>query len=447
MSGTLFRESGGGFQGWAVGAVLCAALFTGAAGAQPAGPALAAPPAPVAEPTQAAAPAPETAPADVDGAVTPAGCASCGGGLLGLPPSDASDIGGGCTPGCGGGCGCGAAAACPAGGRASCCCDATDGPGRFLCGIYQCICCPDPCYEPHWCALADQAFGQSSGPRPVTEMRLKFEEGFDMKFPDMAEFFMARSDGGAGAKGPRQTVAAILNSNEATYREFHMINEAAVGRFSAWIDLPYENVSFDDYRGAAGLGDLSFGTKSMLLDCDLLQFTFEFNTYTPTGNFTRGLGDGHVSLEPGFLFALKLAPETYLQSEIAYRFPLGGDQAFEGPVFHYHFSLNQLLWHCGHDLKLVGAAELNGWWFTGGEYTATGNPMGSATPVAPGAAGAGTQLDFAVSGSPFAEVLNIGPSARLVICDKIDFGVAAFFNVTDGSLGNEILEAEFRWRF
>ncbi len=373
----------------------------------------------------AAAPAaPEAAPANVDGAVTPAGCASCQGGLLGLPPSDVSDIGGGCAS-----CGCGHGNGCVPGRRpCDCCCDA-DGPGRFLCGIYQCICCPDPCYEPQWCALADQAFGQSSGPRPVTEMRLKFEEHFDMKFPDMAEFFMPQSN----AKGPRLT-APVADANFATDREFHIINEAAIGRFSAWVDVPYENVSFENYNGAAGLGDLSIGTKSLLLDCELLQFTFEFNTYTPTGNFTRGLGNGNVSLEPGFLFALKLAPETYLQSEIAYRFPLGGDQAFEGPVFHYHFSLNQMLWHCGHDLKLVGAAELNGWWFTGGEYTETGST-------------ANTPLVAAVSGSPFAEVLNIGPSARLVICDKIDFGVAAFFNLTDGSIGNEVLEAEFRWRF
>ena len=29
-----------------------------------------------------------------------------------------------------------------------------------------------------------------------------------------------------------------------------------------------------------------------------------------TGNFLKGLGTGHVSLEPGFLMALKLAPET-----------------------------------------------------------------------------------------------------------------------------------------
>ncbi|HVS35456.1 MAG TPA: hypothetical protein VMS17_07715 [Gemmataceae bacterium] len=411
MSGTLARDSRRAFRRCAAGAVVCAALFAGASRAQ-------LPPAPVSVPPTLAA-----TPAQADGGVVQAGCAACQGGVLGLPPSDLGEISG-CSS-----CGCGSNGCVPGRKPCDCCCDATDGPGRFFCGIYQCICCPDPCYEPQWNALADQAFGQTSGPRPVTEMRLKFEEGFDMKFPDLAEFFMPQSN----TKGPKLT-QPVLDANLATYREFHLINEAAIGKFSAWIDLPYENVSFENYNGAAGLGDLSIGTKSMLLDCELLQFTFEFNTYTPTGNFTRGLGTGHVSLEPGFLMALKLAPETYLQGEIAYRFPLGGDQAFEGAVFEYHASLNHLLWCCGHDLKLVGAAELNGWQFLGGEFTATGS-----TPAA--------ALSAPVSSSPFASVLNIGPSARLVICDKIDFGLAGFFNLSDGSLGNEILEAEFRWRF
>ena len=414
MSGTLFRESGGGFRIWAAGGVLFAALFAAASRAEPAPSPTPAPAAPTAAPADPGA-------GDVDGAVVPAGCASCSGGLLGLPPTDVGEVSG-CAS-----CGCGGNGCVPGRKPCDCCCDATDGPGRFLCGLYQCICCPDPCYDPHWCALADSSFFQTSGPRPVTQMDLRYEQGWNMPFPDKSEFFMARADG----KGKFQpvTAAAIVDDNLATYRELHMYNEAAIGKFSAWIDLPYENVSFKDYNGAAGLGDLSFGTKSMLLDCELLQFTFEFNTFTPTGNFLRGLGTGHVSLEPGFLMALKLAPETYLQSELAYRFPLGGDQAFEGPVFHYHLSLNQLLCHCGHDIQLIGTAEFNGWQFTGGEYTGAGG------------------VDLAVSSSPAAEVFNMGPGVRLVVCDKIDFGVAGYFNVSSGSIAKELLEAEFRWRF
>ena len=44
------------------------------------------------------------------------------------------------------------------------------------------------------------------------------------------------------------------------------------------------------------------------------------------------------------------------------------------------------------------------------------------------------------------DVFNMGPGVRLVICDKIDFGVAGYFNVSSGSVAKELLEAEFRWR-
>ena len=61
---------------------------------------------------------------------------------------------------------------------------------------------------------------------------------------------------------------------------------------------------------SSGFGDLDIGTKSLLLDCELLQVAFQFITYIPTGDFHKGLGTGHVSLEPSILFALKLSPLT-----------------------------------------------------------------------------------------------------------------------------------------
>jgi hypothetical protein len=44
-------------------------------------------------------------------------------------------------------------------------------------------------------------------------------------------------------------------------------------------------------------------------------------------------------------------------------------------------------------------------------------------------------------------VLNIGPGIRLVVCNTIDIGVAGAFALTHGSVGDEILVADFRWRF
>jgi hypothetical protein len=394
MSGKLFR-------GWVAGAILWAACLGVPLAAQQAPPPLAPP---------AGVPAPSSG---HDDAVVPAGCSTCGSGLLGAP---APDLG---LPGCGNGCG----GPCYPGRKpCDCCCDADGRCGRILCGIYQCICCPDPCYEPRWVALADSAFF-ADAPRPMTQMRFRYDHVWDMPFPDKAEFFWAKING----KGPHSPISN-RGENAASYRDFSIYNEAARGAFGLSVEIPYRQVSPHFFDGASGLADLTIGTKSLLLDCELLQFAFGFKTFIPTGNFTRGLGIGHVSLEPSLLLALKLTPETYLQSELAYRFPLGGTGGFEGPVFHYHCSLNRQLWCCGHDIQLIGTAELNGYEFTGGGYTdpATG---------------------LALSAKDVGSILSIGPGIRLVICDKLDIGAGSAFNLLKDSVGDEWLRVEIRYRF
>jgi hypothetical protein len=350
-----------------------------------------------------------------DGGVVPAGCSSCSGGLLGAPGPNLGPVG--CDGCCGGNC-------YPGRKPCDCCCDSNSRCGRFFCGLYECVCCPDPCYEPHWEALADAAFFQDA-PRPVTQMRLRFDNVWNYPFPDKAEYLWARADGrGAGPKPP----AGVLGEKRVEYRDISLYNEVGIGRFSTWMELPYRHVEPETFNGASGIADLVIGTKSLLLDCELLQVTFGFNTHVPTGNFTKGLGVNHVSLEPTLLMALKLTPTTYLQGEAAYWFPIGGDQTYEGPIFHYHLSLNHLLWCCGTGIKVVGNVELNGYEIMGGAFTDpfTGQPR---------------------SAKDVGDILSVGPGIRLIFCDKIDVGLGSAFKVTADSMGEEFLRAEFRWRF
>ena len=359
---------------------------------------------------------PDTSPTKAADGLVQTGCASCSAGVLGNAPPDGL---GGCSScgGCGSG-GCNGRRAC------DCSCDGENAAARLFYGFYHCVCCPDPCYEAHWNALADAAFFTEAA-RPVTQMRLRYEHVWDYPFPDKSEYLYPRADG--KGKGPKPR-AGTFGGGRVNYQTFMFYNEVAIDRFSASIELPYEQVSPDNYAGASGFGDMSIGTKSMLLDCELMQFTFGFKTIVPSGNFSKGLGTGHVSLEPSLMLSLKLAPETYLQSQLAYRFPLGGDGTYQGPVLHYHLSVNQLLWHCGHDIKLIGVAELNGYELLGGSYTSTD-----------------TGLPLSAKG--ISDIVSIGPGIRLVICDKIDFGVGTAFNFTSNSMGDESLRLEFRWRF
>jgi hypothetical protein len=258
----------------------------------------------------------------------------------------------------------------------------------------------------------------------MTQMRLRGDFGWNLQFPDRSEWFWARDDGKGKGPGP---VGSIAN-NRLDYQQGALYTEAAIERFGMFVEVPYLHVSPDAFNTASGLGDLNLGTKTLLLDCDLIQFSFQFRVFVPTGNFGRGLGTGHTSLEPSFLMALKLSPRTYLQAQTSYWFPIGGDQAYEGNVFHYHFSINHLLWNCGHDIQLIGTLEAGGYEFASGEFT---DPV-TLLPVH--ARGVGS-------------IFNVGPGLRLHLCDKIDFGAGTAFAITDNHLAEELVRAEFRIRF
>lgn len=359
------------------------------------------------------------------GGIVPVGCSSCGGGLLGPSTPPAADGDG--IP-CAAGCGC--TQCYPGQIPCDCCGDSSNCFSRFFGGIYRCICCPDPCYLSSWRALANNAFFVDQV-KPITQITLRGAFASNYQFPDKAEYFWAQENGkgprfpGVVPPGGRAPGEPNLDYNLGT---LHM--EGAVNRFSFFVNLNYLNVEPTLYPGAAGFGDMAIGTKSLLVDCEMLQFTFQFQTFIPTGNFLSGLGTGHVSLEPSLIAALKLTSTTYLQAETSYWFPIGGDQAFQGPVFNYQLALNQLLWRCGcaKDIQLIGSAELGGFEIAGGAYTApiTGLPL---------------------SAKDVGSIVNVGPGLRLVICNKIDFGAGSQFAITKDRMAAALGVFEFRWRF
>jgi hypothetical protein len=378
------------------------------------------------EPPKAEAPA---APSP-DGGVVQASCQSCGGGLLGGPP--------GCIGGCGGG-------QCVPG-RLNCCspCLADTCCGRVLCCLYNCVCCPDPCYEPHWIGAANAAFFVDSA-RPVTQMRLRWDNNIGIPRPDRSEYWMARESvnqliptGPCTRTGSARGVNYIASTVDI--QEFRLYNEVAAGPFSFFVEMAYREL---DPAGSAlspnpachesGFSDMNLGTKSLLLDCDLLQATFQFTTFIPIGNVGKGLGTGHVSLEPALLFTLKLTPDTYLQAETAYWFSVGGDDLYQGSIAHNHLSLNQVLWRFLPDVQLIGTLEASEYSWIAGNFTeAHFVSMVSNRP-------------FAVSSSACA--FSAGPGVRLNICDRIDFGVGTQFGLGSNRWADTQVRSEFRWRF
>jgi hypothetical protein len=431
MSGKHFPgQKGGWWVWWACAGVVMVSWLANGARAQTA---------PSSLPPLADAPA---AVAAGDGAVVPAGCAACGGG-----GRVGELFGGGCAS-CGGG------NCIPGRDPAFCCCGwgGDCALGHFLSGVYQCICCPDPCYEPKWTPVADSAFFVDAA-RPITQMRIRYEHGFGLLDPDRSEFFMAKDHtnplqlGPAGhcapANNPGKGMDCIASKVDSDVLQLYM--EGATARAGVFVAVPYESLDFTTAGISpttccheSGFGDIVVGAKTLILDCQLLQLTTEFTTYIPSGNFTKSLGTGHVSLEPAILLAICLTPDCYIQSQFSYWIPLGGDPLYDANIFHQHASLNCVLCCPCPGLQVVGTFEMNNWWILGGAYTSTSflspNPSnGTLSPVAISSSGA--------------DIFSTGPGVRLFICDKIDFGVGCAIAVTGDKWQREVLRTEFRWRF
>jgi len=377
----------------------------------------------------ASSPALPKADAKQDAGVVQASCSSCGSGRLSGLGGGGS--GGGCLS-CGGNRGC---SVCGSGPRPGCvpgrepfcgfCSPGDHAVHRFFGGLYECLCCPDPCYDPVWIPLADTAFHVASA-RPITQNRIRWNAGLNVILADRAEFFWARQDG--NGKGPRPVGATLVGSDRIRYHEAIHYFEASTGLIGVIVETPYRSMDPDGAPHAAGFGDIKVGTKTLLFDCELMQVSMQFLTYTPAGVPSKGLGTGHVSLEPSLLVGLKLGPNTYYQGQVSEWIPLGGDPDYAGAILHTHHAVNHVLYrHPGANIVLIGTAELQTWSFQDGAFT---DPVLGAFQKA----GAETYLMG-------------GPGFRVFICDKFDIGFSASFTLSDDHLPAQLYTTELRFRF
>src|SRR5262249_31824561 len=135
------------------------------------------------------------------------------------------------------------------------------------------------------------------------------------------------------------------------------------------------------------------------------------------------------------LAALKLSETTYLQYQLAQWIPIGGQnlgpdnknlalQGAQGGVLSYLGSVNHILCNYTPNSMLIGTFEFDGWSFQNGGFY---NPAGKAV-------GSGGMTFF-----------NMGPGLRMSLCNKMDFGGAVTFPVTEHSWGAPYLRLEVRF--
>jgi hypothetical protein len=262
------------------------------------------------------------------------------------------------------------------------------------------------------------------GARPITQTEIRWDAGRGGNFPDRAEYFWARADG--QGRGPRPP-AGRLGEYHFDYDDLTIITETAKDKLSMIVEMPYRAVSPDFYAHGAGFGNMGIGTKTLLFDCELMQVSMQMKTYLPIGNALKGVGNGHVSLEPSLLFAVKLHADTYVQAQISEWIPIGGDPFYAGSVLHTHTSLNHVLHRFGPDIPLVGTMEANTFSFQDGAYT---DPVFGSFQKA--------------SDTTY---ISMGPGVRLFFCDKLDFGFGTAFSLTSDNFARQLYRTSVRLRF
>lgn len=293
---------------------------------------------------------------------------------------------------------------------------------RLCSGIYHGVCAPDPCYEPMWIPIADSAFF-TTAVRPISQLRVRWNGGFNVIQPDRAEFFWPRADGvGQGPlPGPGTLAASRLR-----YQEARFYLETAIDSISIFVEAPYRSQDAVGADARSGFGDVAAGFKTLLYDVELLQIAGQLRVETPTGNGRKGLGVEHPSLEPSLLCGVRIAPQTYLQLQVSEWIPIDGDEVYAGAILHYHASLNHTLARVLPDMPLIGTAEFSGYTFQDGAYT---------DPVLGTVSANNTTFLYA------------GGGLRLFFSRAVDLGFAVRTSLTSEHLEGTLYRAEFRWRF
>jgi hypothetical protein len=356
---------------------------------------------------------------EVNNGIIQANCPSCG--LPGTAPLGPGVFGNshhdrstgllcdGCGSGsCGdGGCGsCGEGSCIP--GRGPCVtCEGQSRIGRLFCAFHNALCCPDPCYEPRWIDAANSGMFLDSA-RPWTMSRIRYSALRNIIGANRGELFQA-----APGRGP-----GVLPTVSADNISFYQ--EVSSGAFSLIVDTPYNSVS-----QGSGFGDLGIGTKTLLLDSELITSSFQFMTYIPVGNSTNGTGTGHTTLDPSLLGTVKLFTETYMQTQLGLYIPIGGTSSAQSEVMHYHASFNHVLCRPLPDTAIIANFEAVGYTFFGGTVTDVNGVTTS---------GNGT-------------IFTLGPTLRMAICNKIDVGFGVQFATTAVRLAEEQYRTEIRWRY
>ena len=244
--------------------------------------------------------------------------------------------------------------------------------------------------------------GYIDNPIVQSLVRIRFDDAFEDRFPDRAEFFYAKCACYRGlqnlippafdpnAPGPGPGVPKAVN-----YQQLYMNAEySPLRRFSAFVEVPIRWLQpqgflsvppFPGFSNQSGLSDVTAGFKFAALASEGTYFTFQFKSYFPSGDASKGLGTNHYSVEPSLLLYHKLSSRFTFEGQVGDWHPIGGSagvptsgsEGFAGDVFFYGLGPSYRLYRW-RNVGLTPVVELFGWHVISGFQTQPGGPVDGA---------------------------------------------------------------------
>jgi hypothetical protein len=256
--------------------------------------------------------------------------------------------------------------------------------------------------------------------KPMNSLRVRLDSAWGYDSPDRSEFFWGK----IGARGPAAAESGVA------YQDFRFRIEQGTKKFSVATDIPIRVLDPEQNANTAGLGDMSLTTKTVLFEGQQWLITQIFKSHFNTGSPRHGLGTGHVSLEPGLLFRYKWSDVTYVNSDLTYWFPLGGDPDHSGQVIRYGLGFSHI-YYDSDAFAVIPTLEFVSWWVLDGQQTTSAG----ATPAVDGQG-----------------ILNVYPGVRFVFdssrdCGVWDFGIAGGVAMTNDHWYQGLLRADVRWKW
>jgi hypothetical protein len=232
----------------------------------------------------------------------------------------------------------------------------------------------------------------------MSQLRIRFDAGFDMDSPDRAEFFYAkcgcyRDLAGsalfdADAPGPGPGLLQSLN-----FQQLYVTGEYAVNeRFSLFAELPFRWIKPLDFLAGTGsfdnqggVGDIKAGAKFGLVTDEARDVTVLVRASFPTGDPRKGLGSDHGSVEPAILYRQSLNDRAAIESQFGVWHPTGSSKGplpssgkFAGDVIYYGIGPSFDLVSTDR-VRFSPVVELVGWHVVRGFETKTVlSPIGGA---------------------------------------------------------------------